>query len=451
MRSTQYLARYVEKTTYCDLPENVVTHVKRCILDWIGVSLVGCDNPASRIVIQLIREIGGKEESTVIGDPLKNSCINAALANGVTGHASELDDIHEESLIHPAAPVMPAAFAVAERIDANGKDLITAVALGYEVEIRLGKALMPSHYDFWHPTGTCGTFGAATAAGKLLDLNEDCLTHVFGIAGTEASGLIGSFGTMCKPFNAGLAARDGVTAAILADMGFTSSTSILDNLNGYLYATSHQPNLDKLVVDLGIEYEITNTVFKRHACCGHTHGAIDAVIDLRMENKIKPRDIIEIKVGTYPIAVNIVGKNYNPRTSAEAKFSLPFCIASAAIHGSVGLDAFSNDQIVNQSLRKLMRLVKIYVDDEYNDARLGCAKVMIQTKSEGEFTKQVDVPKGYPEHPLTDSELENKFRHLSLSSLSEKKVSMLEKVINKLEKVGNVSNITDLLAPRKLN
>jgi 2-methylcitrate dehydratase PrpD len=445
MRATQFLTGFVEETTYNDLPEKITIHVKRCILDWIGVAFAGCSDPASEIVIQLIKEIGGKEESTVIGEPLKNACINAALANGVTGHASELDDIHEESLVHPAAPVIPAALAVAERIEASGKDLITAIALGYETEIRVGKALMPSHYDYWHPTGTCGTFGATATAGKLLNLDQDQMTHAFGIAGTEASGLIESFGTMSKPFNAGRAARDGVTAALLAEIGFTSSTSVLDNVKGYSYATSHQPNLSKLVDDLGFEYEMINTVFKRHACCGHTHGAIDAVIDLITENNIELRDIIEINVGTYPIATDVVGTNYNPKTSTEAKFSLPYCVAAAATYGSVGLDVFTEKQLANKSLRKLMKLVKIYVDDKYTEARLGCAKVTILTQSTGEFTKRVDVPKGHPENPLTSSELKNKFRDLSIPVLSVERVKELEKVINTLEKMGSVLDLTALL------
>jgi 2-methylcitrate dehydratase PrpD len=216
-------------------------------------------------------------------------------------------------------------------------------------------------------------------------------------------------------------------------------------VKGYPYATSHQPDLNKIVDGLGLEYEMINTVFKRHACCGHTHGAIDAVLDLITENKIEPREIVEIKVGTYPIAAEVVGKNYSPKTSAEAKFSLPYCVAAAATHGIVGLDAFTSKQLTNPSLNRLMGLVKIYVDHEYAEARLGCAKVTIQTRRAGEFTKRVDVPKGYPDNPLTDSELKGKFRELSTPILSEEKVVKLEKAINTLEIMENVLDLTALL------
>lgn len=445
MSVTRKLAKYVVETTYDDLAKNVVEHIKHCILDWIGVAFAGSTDPASRTIVQLISETGGNEESTVIGESFKTTCINAALANGVTGHAVELDDIHQESVIHPAAPVVPAALAVAERIEANGRDLITAVIMGYETEIRIGLAVMPTHYEHWHPTGTCGTFGATAAAGKLLKLDEGCMTNALAIAGNDASGLIESFGTMCKPFNAGRAARDGVTAALLAERGFTGSFSILESKKGYMHATSRRPNLNRLVEGLGEDYETTNTIFKRHACCGHIHGAIDAVLDLITENSIEHQDIAEITVGIYPIAVDVVGRNYQPKTSAEAKFSLPYCVAAAATHGTVGLDAFTTEQLVNPQLRELMRRVKVHVDPEYSDARLGCAKVTIHTKRGGELTKRVDAPKGYPENPLTASDLEGKFRTLSTLKLTAERVEELLKTINALEKMENVRNLTVLL------
>jgi 2-methylcitrate dehydratase PrpD len=247
MKATQHLAKFIAETTYPDLPEAVTNHIKRCILDWLGAALAGTVEPASQAIVQIVKDLGGSGESTVIGASFRSCCVNAALANGVTGHAAELDDIHEASVIHPGAPVIPAALAVSERTEASGEELIVAVAVGYETGIRIAKAVMPSHYEYWHPTGTCGTFGAAAAAGRLLRLDEGTMLHALGVAGTEASGLIESFGTMGKPFNAGRAARDGVTAALLAERGFTGPTSILDAAKGYSNATSVQPNLNEIV------------------------------------------------------------------------------------------------------------------------------------------------------------------------------------------------------------
>jgi 2-methylcitrate dehydratase PrpD len=445
MRATQRLARFIAETTYPDLPEAVTGHIKRCILDWLGVALAGTAEPASQTMVQLVQDLNGKGESTVIGGSFKSSCVNAALANGVTGHAAELDDIHEASVIHPGAPVIPAALAVAERTGANGEELIAAVAVGYETGIRIAMAVMPSHYEYWHPTGTCGTFGAAAAAGSLLGLDEGQTLNALGVAGTGASGLNESFGTMGKPFNAGRAARDGVTAALLAERGFTGPTSVLDAAKGYANATSAQPDLEEIVEGLGDRYEAAKTIFKRHACCGHTHGAVDAVITLMNENNLDPRDIAEITVGTYPIAVDVVGGDYSPKTSAEAKFSLPYCVAAAATRGSASLDAFTNEEIANPAIRELMGRVKVQVGEEFAEARLGCAKVTIHTKTARNLTRRVDVPKGYPENPLTSAELKGKFQELSRAALSAGRIGELEKTVDALEEVGNVRELTALL------
>lgn len=164
MNVTNELASFVESTNFNDLPEEVIERAKVCILDWLGVAIAGSLEPPARMATSIIREIRGRGESTIIGIDLKTSCTNASLANGILGHTIELDDIHEKAIIHPAAPVLPAVLAVAERHGIGGKDLLTSVVLGYEVEIRIGIAINPSHYQYWHPTGTCGTFGAASAS-----------------------------------------------------------------------------------------------------------------------------------------------------------------------------------------------------------------------------------------------------------------------------------------------
>lgn len=445
MGVTEELANFTAKTTFNDLPKEAVEHVKVCIFDWLGVALAGSLEPASKIIVRIIGEMAGREEATVIGTRLRSPCAEAALANGVTGHTVELDDIHEEAIIHPAATVVPAALAVAERDDLRGRDLITAVALGYEVGIRIGRAMNPSHYRFWHPTGTCGTFGAAAAAGKLLGLDEGGVAHAFGIAGTGAAGLIEVFGTMSKPLNAGRAAMGGVMAALLAQEGFTSSTRILEAEGGYLRAAAAEFDVGKVTEKLGEEFELMNNIFKRHASCGHTHGAIDAVLEIVERYGVRWDDVDEIVVGTYPIAANTVGGNYEPETPAEAKFSLPYCVATALIHGKVGLEEFSDERLADPRMRGLAKRVHVLVDPDYADARLGPAEVKIRTGGGEEYRRRVDIPKGYPENPLTGSELEAKFRALSSLALSEERVAEVLRTVNALENVDRIRDLCALL------
>jgi len=445
MSITKYLASFVVDTSFNDLPEEVTEHAKVCILDWLGAALAGSPEPPAKIVTSIIRKIGGKKESTIVGTDIKTSCANAALANGVIGHTVELDDIHEESIIHPAAPVLPAALAVAERDGASGKDLITSIVLGYEVEIRIGMVLNPSHYQYWHPTGTCGTFGAAAAAGKVLGLNREKMAHALGVAGTQASGLIEVFGTMSKPLNAGKAALSGVLAALLAQKNFTSSDAILEAKKGYCRATSKESNLNKITENLGKRFEIMNNIFKRHASCGHTHGAIDALLDLAKKYDIKPEDVEEILVGTYPIAVGIVGKNIEPKTGSEGKFSLPYCLATALICGRVGLAEFSKERLTDPKILELSKRVRVKTDKEFMDARLGCAKLTIRTVDSREFSCRVDVPKGYPKNPLTKAELEDKFRSLASLVLSKGQVEEVITTVKNLNKLDDMRSLTALL------
>lgn len=446
MKVTETLANFVADTDFEDIPSTAVEHAKLCILDWLGAALAGSIEEPAKIVFSIIKELGGREESTVVGTDIKTSCINAALANGVSGHAVELDDIHEEAIIHPAAPVLPAALAIAEREGASGSDLITAIVLGYEVEIRIGMALNPAHYKFWHTTGTCGTFGAAAAAGKILGLNGEEMVNAFGIAGTMAAGLIEVFGTMSKPLNPGRAAMDGVMAALLAKRGFTSSSAILEAEKGYCRATSEEVDYGKLTEGLGERFEIVNNIFKLHASCGHTHGAIDAMLHIVEKYKVKPSDVDEILVATYPIAVEVVGKNYEPRTASEAKFSLPYCVATALIHGRVGLKEFSEEKLKDQAVVELSKRVKVVVDPKLIDARLGCAKVALRTKSGEEYAYRVDVPRGYPKNPLTKLELEEKFKALASLVLPEERVREIVGLVTKLDEVNEIKSLTALIA-----
>lgn len=445
MGVTNNLATFVARTDFRDLPDNVTEQAKLCILDWLGSALAGSLQPPAKIIRDLIKENGGRKECTVLGSRTKNSCVNAALANGVMGHTVELDDLHVDSIVHPAAPVIPASLAVAEKSGSSGQDLITSVVLGYEVEIRIGLAMNPSHYQYWHATGTCGTFGAAAATGKILKLDEEKMTHAFGIAGTEASGLIDVFGTMSKPLNAGKAAQNGVTAALLAKKGFTSTNQIFESHKGYCHAASLEPKVNTITEDLGKRFEILKDAFKRHASCGHTHAALDAVLELAREHNLKPDAIDRIVVQTYPIAVEITGGNHTPKTGSEGKFSLAYCVAVALIYGKVGLAEFSSERLRDPGIRELSRKVSVEVGKEFAGDQLWCARVRLRKLDGTELSRRVDVPKGHPANPLTKPELEDKFRDLASVALPTKQVKKIITTVNNLERLKKVQSLTALL------
>jgi 2-methylcitrate dehydratase PrpD len=447
MYATQTIADFSADINFDDFSNEVVEHAKLCILDWIGVALAGSQETPTKILTSVIKEMEGKKGSTVIGSDIKTFCANAALVNGLMGHVLELDDIHEESVIHPAAPVVPAVLAVAERKNATGKDVITSVVLGYEVETRVAMSIMPSHYDFWHTTGTCGTFGASIAAGKILGLDKKRMIYTLGIAGTQASGLIQVFGTMSKPFNVGKAAMNGVISALLAERGFTSSTAIFQAEKGYCRATSKEFNFHKLTKNLGKKFQLMNNIFKRHASCGHTHGAIDAVLNISTKYHVKPENVREIIVETYPIAVDVVGRNFKPKNVFEAKFSLPYCVAVAMINGTIDLTAFSKENLTDSKILDLSSKVKVTSSPRYVNTLMGCAKVTIHTLNGKKYAWNVNVPKGYPKNPLTKVELEEKFMELASPILPMRKVTNILKTLHSLEKLNKIESLTSLLIP----
>ena len=223
LRETAKLADFVVSTDFASLPKDVVNQAKLCILDWFGVTLAGSKEEPAKIIAGLIKRLDKRKESTLIGDGNRVSCPNAVLINGTTSHVIELDDLHMDGILHPGVTTVSAALALAEKEGKGGRDLITATVLGYDVQARVSMAVIPSHYSdrHFHATGTCGTFGSAAAAGKLLNLNKEEMENALGIAGCQAAGLKEAFGTMCKPLQAGKAAQNGVMAAMLAQKGFS--------------------------------------------------------------------------------------------------------------------------------------------------------------------------------------------------------------------------------------
>jgi 2-methylcitrate dehydratase PrpD len=263
MDLTQQLARFVCETRFKDIPPETVNKAKECFLDWHGVALAGITDPASKIITQYVMAAGGKPEASLIGTNLKTDLANAALANGLIGHALDFDDYHDETVIHASAICVPSIFAIAERYNKSGEDFLTAMILGIDVAIRVGLGLGDYHYQRgWHTTGTAGSFGATAGAAKLLGLSVDQLVNAFGICGTQASGLRQVFGTMCKPFHAGKASREGVISATLALMGFTSSKTMIEGELGFFDALTEAPNEEIVLDRLGREFYVNHLSIK---------------------------------------------------------------------------------------------------------------------------------------------------------------------------------------------
>jgi 2-methylcitrate dehydratase PrpD len=440
---TRRLAEVLAAVTYDDLPGQVVEDTRRSVLDWLGSALAGSIEPPARMAQRVVAGLGTSVEATVFGAG-RASAAGAALANGVASHILELDDVHKGSTLHPGAPIIPAALAVAEREHAGGRSFLLAVAAGYEAALRVGEAVNPSHYRFWHPTGTAATFGAAVAAGSILQLDAAQMLHALGTAGTQAAGLweFNADGAMSKHLHPGKAAFNGILAADLARAGFTGASRILEGERGFFRATSESHDATRITDGLGTRWKISENCYKMHACCGHTHTAIDVALALR-----GPGAIAGIHIETYGPGFAIV-KEMNPRSPYQAKFSIAYCVAAALAETRVSLDQFSAERFGREGVREgaiadLLRRTTVTVEDDLT-ARYPAAwpaRVAVTLEDGTVLRGASDFPRGNPENPVSTAELEEKFVSLVASRLGADTAPRALQAVHALDGAGDMAEV----------
>ncbi len=447
---TEQLAQFLCDFTPEQLPASLRNLSKAYILDWLGCALAGRAMEAGKCLLEYANG-QGQGECTVFGSKKHTSAEIAALVNGGLCHVTEMDDLHRTSVIHPAAPVISAAFAVAEQREKSGRELLDAVILGYEIAIRIGESVGKSHYKIWHNTSTCGVFGATAAAGYLNGLSKEQMVWAFGNAGTMASGLweFNEEGAMSKALHAGKAASNGMVAVNLARIGFTGAKHILEGSRGFFVATSQDAEPKKVTIGLSphmSHYRILTTSIKPYASCRHTHPAIDAVLQIRKQYNIASSQIANIRVETYQAALDLTA-NPEPHHVYATKFSLPYCVAVALHSGHAGLRAFDPDVIANSEIRDLMKKVTLHHSPAFEQAypEEWSSSVQLVLDS-GEILEQtVTSPKGDPENPLSPEELEKKFYEMLQYVGLESKASILIQQIRQLETLPDLKSILQLL------
>jgi 2-methylcitrate dehydratase PrpD len=417
---SKQLADVLSATRFDDLPASAVADARRSILDWLGSALSGALEPPARMARLVVGSFGTSDESTVFAGG-RASAPAAALANGVASHILELDDIHKGSTVHAAAPVISAALAVAERERASGREFLLAVTVGYEAALRVGEAVNPSHYRFWHPTGTAATFGAAAAAGSILGLDARQMLDALGSAGTQAAGLweFNADGSMSKHLHPGKAAFNGVLSADLAHVGFTGASKILEGDRGFFRAMSTSFDETRITAGLGRDWKVSENCYKVWACCGHTHSAIDVASDMRAQRGgLRATDVASIRIETYGPGYEIV-KAKNPGTTYEAKFSIAYCVAAALLHGGAPLDVFSSDHFANggvadPEIAALLEKTTVTVapDLTANYPRAWPTRLTMTLADGTELHGASDFPVGNPENPVSTTQLEEKFTGL---------------------------------------
>ncbi len=413
----------------------------------------GLERPA-RMAQRVVASLGSSDEAIVFGAG-RSAAAGAALANGVASHILELDDVHKGSTMHAGAPVISAALAVAEREHADGQAFLLAVTLGYDAALRIGEAVNPSHYRFWHPTGTAATFGAAVAASSLLGARAEEMQNALGTAGTQAAGLweFNADGTMSKHLHPGKAAFNGVLAADLAQAGFTGAGRILEGERGFMRAMSASDNAGALTEHLGQRWKVSENCYKVWACCGHTHSAIDIIVDLRTQRGIAASDVASIDIETYGPGYEIVNER-NPNTPYAAKFSLAYCAAAALTYGGAPLEVFSSDHfsergVVDPDLAALLARTRITVADDLTAKYPNAwpARVSIVLTDGTPLRGASDYPVGNPENPVTTPQLEEKFMALVAPRWGERAAKRAIAIVAEVESCGDMAEAFRGLVP----
>jgi 2-methylcitrate dehydratase PrpD len=448
---TTHLVSEVGKISSRELPQNVLERARHAVLDWLGVTIAGAQQPSARVAQQVLAAEGGGPAAQVIGGPARLAARQAALAGGIAAHALDFDDMGIGG--HPSAAVLPAVFAVADELDKDGLATIQGILHGYEAMRMVSAACGDISYDRgYHSTGTFGAFGATMGAARLLELDPPRLGYALGIAGTQSSGLRASFGTMAKHLNAGNAAAIGVLSARLAQAGYTGATNVLEAPQGFAATHNSGPaDFDPAApgTSLGERLAVEQILFKPHAMCGAAHSAIDGIRLLKERHPFTAADVEEAEIVVSSQHMEVCG-HLEPRTSTEGMFSVRYGAALALAGSGTGPAAFTEERIADPAMTAVRDLVRITPDarvpnmDAPTEVRVQLAGGEVLSACVNSLT-----PKADDELPRQWAILTAKFTELVSPVLGTSRAEELVGLVQHFEKLSSVRELTERTAVRQ--
>ena len=449
------LARFVVGFSLDVVPRLVVDAASQLALDTVGNALAAVSEDFGRAALAAAVELGGAPQSTLIGGTQKVSAANAALANGTLAHGLDFDDTREDAIVHTGCVAVTTALAVGEALDVSGGAALEATLAGVEVFCRVGLAVPGQlHARHFHPTAVNGVFAAAAAAGKLYGLTEDQLVRAFGIAGSQAAGIIEYLadGTWTKRLHAGWAAHAGITAAVLARAGFTGPETVFEGAHGFYqaFAGGHDAaKLDALLATLGRTWEVTNLTLKPYPCGSIAQPYMDCAYRLHTKHRVDPARIAEIVCRTHPGPVprlwEPLAAKHAPPNGYAAKFSLPYLLALILVNGRAGLADFADTAVRNEAVLRVTRLVTYELDPTIDYPRHFVGDVRVRLTDGSEIAERQDHPRGGPDDPMTREEVETKFRGNAGLTLSSARVEHAIRDFSDLAAVKRIVAVVETL------
>ena len=447
---TKAWASYVANFKAADVPPAVRTRALQMILDGSGALRAAADPRIStgRLIAKFVDDLGGKQDASIVGHGFKTSAVNAALANGTMGYTCDVEPHHPEGVLHPIAVMTPTALAVSEMTGASGADFVAAVVLGCEIEYRLSMALGPvEQYNLgFHPSAVCGCFGATAAAAFLLHLDEKQVTSAFGLAGCQASGLMAwetDETENSRPFQMGMAARNGVTSAMLAARGFGGPINIFDSGHTVFGAFSRKPATGHMTKDLGTAFDgIMELAIKPYSSVSFLHPALDLLLDIARKEKLAIEDVAAITLRFPSSGTHCIDNN--PLKSHCAQYILPVALSR---DGLQVLDLFNDRRKTDPEVARLSDHVEVVKDDELDKGFPNLYETVIEVKSKAgkTFSGKSGIARGYPEVPLSEAELQTKFDRLAGAIGAPARVAVLATCIKGLWGAPNMTAYAELM------
>lgn len=451
--ATRDLAEFAAEARGDDIPSEVVDRIKLSFIDGLGVCLHGATLPWTRRVRDVVLEEGGNPIASLWGSGVRTSLTNAVLVNSTAGHAFEMDDIHKESIVHPNSLAVPVALALAEADRTlTGRDIVTALAVGYEVGIRVGNAATTSLFlNGFHPQGTSGAFVAAATAGRLLGLDSGQMQNALGIAGSMGAGLMAAQeGAMVKRLHAGRAAQGGVLGALLARKGFTGIADVIEaGYGGFLSSFSRTPNVSRLTEGLATDWEAGKVGFKMYPNVTSIHAALDALRAILIEEQLDHSRIAAIEVGCGQMTFVHTAWEYHPTGITAAQMNMYYGLAIMALRRDVSAADYTEYRISDSDVLAFIPRIAIAVDQELESmgpAFRHAARVVVRTIDGKTFKREIHHRRGSPENAVSRQDIERKFTSNVAALLEQDSADRLKQLAEQLDLLPNANELNEIMA-----
>ena len=446
MSETKTLASYLITSRMEEIPDDVRQEAKRAILNYVGCALGGSADTAVDRALRALGPYSGPPASGVLGRAERLDPMHASLMNGISSHVHDYDDTTPKNYIHPTSPVASALFAYSSAHAVSGRDFMHAFILGFEAESRIGNAVYPAHYDAgWHITGTAGVFGAAAAIGKLLALPAQEMIWAIGLAATQAAGLREMFGSMAKSLHPGRAAQNGYAATLLAQAGFTAGEHSLEGPRGFAAVQAAAYDLSKITAGLGVDFDLRANTYKPFPCGIVNHPTIDGCIQIHQEHHAAPETIAAVRLRVAPLVLDLCNQR-DITKGLQGKFSVYHGAAIGLVRGRAGLAEYSDDAVNDPQVKRVRERTTAVGDAQITEDQ---AHIEVELTSGETLIRFVKQSLGNIHRPMTNRQLEDKFRDQAVLALPAAQVEKLIALCWEIEELEDVGEVVNAAVPAR--